>query len=96
MTRSPVKTGGGSHYVDPPPVSQHIARARDVWRDGMEQPPAAWAEGLKLCGVYYEGFVTDLEGTLEKHRVDTPLSQFANHAKLLQDSIIQTQKKRTR
>ena len=52
-------------------TSTHIARARDVWRDGMEQPPAAWAEGLKLCGVYYEGFVTDLEGTLEKHRVDT-------------------------
>ena len=39
--------------------------------DGMEQPAPALAEGLKLCGVYYEGFVTDLEGTLEKHRVDT-------------------------
>ena len=33
--------------------------------------PPALAEGLKLCGVYYKGFVTDLEGTLQKHRVDT-------------------------
>jgi len=32
--------------------------------DGMEQPAPALAEGLKLCGVYYEGFVTDLERTL--------------------------------
>jgi len=30
-----------------------------------------WAEGLKKCGAYYEGYVEDLEGTLELHRRDT-------------------------
>ena len=28
----------------------------------------AWARGLKKCGLYYEGFVDDLEDTLEAHR----------------------------
>ena len=31
----------------------------------------SWTAGLRPCGVYYEGFVTDLEGVLQKHRVDT-------------------------
>ena len=30
-----------------------------------------WAEGLKKVGTYYEGYVEDLEGTLELHRRDT-------------------------
>ncbi len=30
-----------------------------------------WAEGLKKCGTYFEGYVEDLEGTLELHRRDT-------------------------
>ena len=30
-----------------------------------------WAEGLKKVGTYYEGYVEDLEGTLELHRQDT-------------------------
>ena len=51
-------------------MSTHITRACDIWHDSMLQPPA-WAEGLKLCRVYYEGFVTDLEETLQKHRIDT-------------------------
>ena len=30
-----------------------------------------WAEGLKKVGTYYEGYVEDLERTLELHRRDT-------------------------
>ena len=30
-----------------------------------------WAEGLKKVDTYYEGYVEDLEGTLELHRRDT-------------------------
>ena len=30
-----------------------------------------WTAGLRPCGVYYEGFVIDLEGVLQKHHVDT-------------------------
>ena len=30
-----------------------------------------WAEGLRKVGTYYEGYVEDLEGTLELHRRDT-------------------------
>ena len=30
-----------------------------------------WAEGLKKVGTYYEGYVEDLEGTLELHWQDT-------------------------
>ena len=30
-----------------------------------------WAEGLKKCGTYFEGYTEDLEGTLELHRRDT-------------------------
>lgn len=30
-----------------------------------------WAEGLKKCGTYYDGYVEDLAGTLELHRRDT-------------------------
>ena len=31
----------------------------------------SWTASLRPCGIYYEGFVTDLEGVLQKHRVDT-------------------------
>ena len=34
---------------------------------GMSSSPV-WAEGLKKRGTYYEGYVEDLEGTLESHR----------------------------
>ena len=37
---------------------------------GMCSSPV-WAEGLKKRGTYYEGYVEDLEGTLESHRRDT-------------------------
>ena len=37
--------------------------------DSATRPP--WTAGLRPCGIYYEGFVTDLEGVLQKHRVDT-------------------------
>ena len=30
-----------------------------------------WAEGLKKAGTYYEGYVEDLEGTLELNPRDT-------------------------
>lgn len=36
----------------------------------MENPPV-WAKGLKKCGAYYEGYVEDLETTLELHRCET-------------------------
>ena len=31
----------------------------------------SWTADLRPCGIYYEGFVTDLEGGLQKHHVDT-------------------------
>jgi len=40
-----------------------------------------WAEGLKKYGAYYEGYVEDLEGTLELHCQDTVTTWviYANH-----------------
>ena len=32
----------------------------------MQQTPA-WAATLASCGVYYEGFISNLEVTLQKH-----------------------------
>ena len=31
----------------------------------------AWAKGLKRSGLYFDGFVDDVECVLEKHRKDT-------------------------
>ena len=30
-----------------------------------------WAKGLKKSGLYYDGFVDDVEAVLEKHRKET-------------------------
>ena len=30
-----------------------------------------WTEGLKKSGLYYDGFVDDIESVLEQHRKDT-------------------------
>ena len=37
------------------------------WSSVVSSLPV-WAQGLKKCGAYYEGYVEDLEGTLELHR----------------------------
>ena len=37
--------------------------------DGCSYP--TWAEGLKKSGLYYDGFVDDIESVLEQHRKDT-------------------------
>ena len=39
---------------------------------------SSWTAGLRPCVVYYEWFVTDLEGLLQKHRLDT-VSTFSIH-----------------
>ena len=32
---------------------------------------SSWTDGLKKSGVYYNGFVDDIEATLEQHRKQT-------------------------
>ena len=39
---------------------------KTIYTTELNEP--VWAEGLKKVGTYYEGYVEDLEGTLELHQ----------------------------
>ena len=40
-----------------------------------------WSEGLAKVGLYYEGYVDDLEEILESHRLCTQTSYGTRHSK---------------
>ena len=40
-------------------------------RDSASSTYPTWAEGLKKYGLYYDGFVDDIESVLEQHCKDT-------------------------
>ena len=39
--------------------------------DSASSTNPTWAEGLKKSGLYYDGFVDDIESVLEQHHKDT-------------------------